>query len=724
MRLIPDSGILQLRGRTQWLRCAFRDSALVDDVVSLAPLRPAEESSAHADAAPGFAGMAFDRHCRLFHPQPEAARLEFVVWGKTSQLGVHEDIAHPFAISSAANDTADHAAPLPIKRPLALAADMNDYLYVADLDELAVWVVDAWQQELARRFDFTAAPLDLAACDGDVFLLLDDGTSWQLAPCEMPQRTAWPAIAGAQRLSVAKALNGGLFAWVVKGAGTSAAQLVPLHANAAPLPVPGCSDACSSAEDAEFGTLLVLAYSPGQDFQRMRVRAYASAPLPGLHAPGYDGRGIELAPDGRIAYWTSSGLRHAAPARTQYKCSGMVWGYALDSEHDQSSWGKMVVEACMPPGTSIKVWAYSRDELDFNDAMARTPPAGEALSAIVEPGATPLLPQAAWERIGAAPQNLFRDPSQRPLAPMPEDGFALYDAPLIVPPGRYLWLAFELTGTRSKSPRLLSVRVEYPGHDLLKMLPKTLWREQPERDFLFRYLMPIAAMLDEWQGVSSQRHRLLDARIAPGEALPWLASFVGLALEPCWPERVQRRMVAAAAGLFRTRGTLPSLKTMIEILSDDAEVLIIEHYRLRGGGVFGNEQANHSQAVLGVGFRVGGIIGEAGVQALDGVEVSQTEQDFDDFAHRFTVTVSAALSEAQLTCLRHLIELHKPAHTDFTLCTAASGMRVGLGLHVGVAAHIGDSSGFEQAILGDAALGAGFLLGRAELDGSARGGDQ
>jgi phage tail-like protein len=307
---------------------------------------------------------------------------------------------------------------------------------------------------------------------------------------------------------------------------------------------------------------------------------------------------------------------------------------------------------------------------------------------------------------------------------MTESGFARYDAPLIVPPGRYLWLAFELTGTRSKSPRLLSVRVAYPGHDLLRKLPKTLWRDQPERDFLFRYLMPIAAMLDEWESVSSLRHRLLDARIAPGEALPWLASFVGLAIDPCWPESVQRSMVAAAAGLFRTRGTVGSLKTMIEILSEGAEVLIVEHFRLRGGGVFGNEQVNHSQAVLGGGFRVGGIIGEASDQPLAGLDVNQAEQGFDDFAHRFTVTLGAALSEAQMTCLRRLIELHKPAHTDFTLCTAASGIRVGLGVHVGVAAHIGNRSGFEPAILGDAALGAGFLLGRAELDASTSGGDR
>ena len=171
-------------------------------------------------------------------------------------------------------------------------------------------------------------------------------------------------------------------------------------------------------------------------------------------------------------------------------------------------------------------------------------------------------------------------------------------------------------------------------------------------------------------------------------------------------------MVREAASLFRTRGTVASLRRMIEILTDDAKVVILENFRLRGGGVVGNDIVNESQAVLGVGFRVGGLIGDPQVQPLaDGEPV-----DFDDFAHRFTVTVVSALNEAQLACVRRLIELHKPAHTDFTLCTAQSGIRVGVGTHVGVSAVVGQGAGFEPAIVGEAALGAGFLLGRAELN--------
>ena len=81
-----------------------------------------------------------------------------------------------------------------------------------------------------------------------------------------------------------------------------------------------------------------------------------------------------------------------------------------------------------------------------------------------------------------------------------------------------------------------------------------------------------------------------------------------------------------------------------------------------------------------------------------------------------SVTVVAALDDAQLACVRRLIEHHKPAHTDFTLCTAASGIRAGVGAHVGISSVIGKSAGFETALVGEAVLGAGYLLGRPALD--------
>ncbi len=707
MRLIPDSGTRLLRGRAHWDRCALRDTVAIDDLVQLAPAAKAEAESPAVAFSGGYAGMAFDRHCRLFHPLPESGGVEFVLWGKTSALGVHETAPQPYAITAAGTEVDGRPSGELPKRPLALASDAADYLYLADPDSQAVWLIDVWQQEVARRIAFASAPLDLAACAGEVYVLLADGSTWQLTACGEPRRTLWPLLAGGERLTVSLAADGGRLAWVLRRPGQLDASLHALHLGKS-LALPYATDVASESEHPDFGTLLVVAQLPGDDFLRLRLRENQPNALPSLVAPYYDGRGIVLAPDCRIAYWTAQGLRHAAPARPRYRQHGVLFACALDAEHDQTRWGRLLVEACIPPGTSLRFRAFTRDDLDYSDAIGG---AG---------GDLPVLSQYDWENNQSDQrdaQALFHDPSQRPLAPAPANGFALYDAPVIAPPGRYLWLVFEFSGTRSKTPRLRSARVDYPGHDLLQKLPRTLWREPAARDFLFRYLMPLAATLDEWQAVAAERHRLLDPRIAPSEALAWLASFVALVLDPCWPEERQRRLIGEAARLFRTRGTLASLRRMIELISG-AEVVIIEHFRLRGGGVIGNPEVNASQAVLGVGYRVGGAIGDPRRQAL-ATDVAAPGDDFerfDDFAHRFTVSVVAALDAAQLACVRRLIEMHKPAHTDFALCTADSGLRAGVGAHLGISSVIGRSAGFETGVVGDAVLGAGYLLGRPELD--------
>jgi phage tail-like protein len=358
----------------------------------------------------------------------------------------------------------------------------------------------------------------------------------------------------------------------------------------------------------------------------------------------------------------------------------------------------------------VTVRCLTRDDLDYSDRQARTKPENDAdLTPIARPEATPLPSQAAAAASLQGPQPLFRDEHAPPLSTPPEDAFVSYDAPVQAPPGRFLWLVFDLRGASSKTPRLRSVRVEFPGHDLLQHLPKTLWREDRARDFLRRYLAPIAATLGEWGDASATRHRLLDPRIARADALEWLGSLVGLAIDPCWPERARRDMLRSAVRLFRIRGTPAGLCEMITILTG-AKVVIVELFKLRSGGVFGNPDARLSRSVLGAGFRVGGNVGATAPAALPAATPPE------DYAHRFTVIIVAQFSDEQLRCVRRLIETHKPAHTIFDVCLVNAGTRVGVGLHVGVAAVIGHNSGFDYATLGDSVLGKGYLLGRPSLE--------
>ncbi|MEK8086431.1 phage tail protein [Aquabacterium sp. A3] len=738
MRLTPDAATLWMRGLPHWRRCAFDGVALLGDDLVLAADPTAPAPAWPVAPAQRWTGMAFDTRCRLFRAMPQAgatdaeplADLAYVIWGQTSALGVHNATVHPLHLSGMGTEGAGDPGEVP-QHLVAVGVDAHDLLYATDPVRRAVWVIDPWQREVSRRIEFTAIPLDVATCGDAVFVLTDDGQVWQLSACEAPQAMPWPRRAGAVRLTVSRAVQaldagaqamgaGPWLAWVLVNPGAALSRVHALH-NGSAVTVADALDLVSGDDDARLGTPLTLAMTPGQDFVQLRwLGAQPTVQGAGLSAPGYDDTGIALAPDGRVAYWSPGGLRHASPARARYRTRGQVLGFALDSGHDQRSWGAVRVQACVPQGTELRVWMVTRDELDHTDPVPHTAPVGALpdFTDVPEPERTPLVSSLSWAlQLTQTPQGhaLYRDTHQPRLLDAPDEGMQWFEVPVMAPPGRYLWVMLELRGTRHKSPKVRAVQVQHPGHRWLQQLPRTLWHEPASRDFLHRYLMPLARLLDDWDRSAAERHRLLDPRITPAEALPWLGRFVGLAMDPCWPEAVQRQLVGEAARLFRTRGTVASLKRMIGILVGDAEVVLLEHYRLRGGGVMGNEAARESQAVLGAGFRVGGLIGEPNTRPLADTEPVR----FDDFAHRFTVVIATVLTEAQRACVERLIELHKPAHTAFTLCTVQGGLRLGLGSHLGVATVVGASGGFQPAITGEAALGQGFILGRPELDAPA-----
>ena len=229
------------------------------------------------------------------------------------------------------------------------------------------------------------------------------------------------------------------------------------------------------------------------------------------------------------------------------------------------------------------------------------------------------------------------------------------------------------------------LRAEHPSHDYLRRLPKTFTRDAAAASFLRRYLAMFEGFLGETEARGVERDLLLDPRSTRADCLPWLASFIGLVLDERWAEApsrgdgpvdARRDIVREAAWLFRYRGTLPGLKRFIELYVG-SPVLIIEHYRVRGIGaaVLGDEGAAFSSSIVGVGFRVGGAVGSETAVPLEG----SVADAFRTHAHRFTVLVPAALSEEQLDVVRHIIQVHRPAHTLFELCTAGAGMRVGRG---------------------------------------------
>ncbi len=174
----------------------------------------------------------------------------------------------------------------------------------------------------------------------------------------------------------------------------------------------------------------------------------------------------------------------------------------------------------------------------------------------------------------------------------------------------------------------------------LRYLPALYERD----DLMARFLM----LFESFWGPIEQRveHMQLyfDPQMAPGELLPWMASWLGLVLDEHWSEAQRRRLIASAASLYRLRGTPQGLLEYLSILGERTR--IIEH------------RANN--LVLGADSKLG----------------QSVALGTENVPHTFTVvlsgtTPSAAAGEAaveeRLRRVRAVIEAQKPAHTGYTV---------------------------------------------------------
>jgi phage tail-like protein len=425
----------------------------------------------------------------------------------------------------------------------------------------------------------------------------------------------------------------------------------------------------------------------------------------------------------RIGYWTAMGLRIAVAARLVHARRGRLTSYRLDSGAYQTEWGRVFVDACIPAGSELRLHAVVLDEADDEPTLARVPPQNVTRFSLRRPDLSPPMPPLS--RVPAADevrQRLHRRESGRELPwsePAADDRFVTYEAPVIASPGRFLWLSIELLGNTRVSPKIRCLRAEYPAHDYLNRLPRSFSRDPSAAAFLQRYLAMFEGFLGEIEARAVDRDLLVDPRSTRDDLLDWLAGFVGLVLDDAWADApapggrpaadVRRQYIEEAVWLFRSRGTLPGLKRFIEIYTG-VPVVVVEHYRLRGVGVavLGDNATAQASSVVGCGFRVGGAVAAQTAVPVAG----PTSDGWRTHAHRFTVIIPAAFSAAQLDVVRRIIDVHRPAHTLYDLCTVDAGMRVGKGLLAGLTSVIGRSGGWHSLQLGAGTLGRGTLVGR------------
>lgn len=716
----------------QWVRASHHQTAVegVDGDLLLSWEEPVAPTPADGEGCLA-RGLATDRLCRVYRLHPAA--VDRLVVGPTARGLDYVHLPDPLVIiggDEAPPEVGPDFVSVGVDAPedlVGIAIADDDRLFLADRAARTVSVIDIWSRRLLRTISVATPsrplrhPMGLTSRGAEVLAVVRRPAGLiRMTATRGPEEVPLPATIvdlppDAEPSRVAILRDGTPVILFHDGAGNG--WLVA--GGRPPREVGPVSDMVVDADG-----VVVLAPCPGPDgrawLRRLAPSTAGWVRSHPLDASGYDGNGLVVSSDGRVGYFTEAGFRLAVVGAVVYRTEGHCVTYRLDSGVPANRWGRLLLEACVPDGTSCLVGTVTSDD-EFETEVAHVAPEpADCVPAV--PSATPPLPP---DVLAPDPASVDSPLHRRPGPTTPwwpgSVAFATFEAPVMAPPGRFLWVTVRLRGNQRRTPSVRELRVERTSHSLLRRLPAVFSADGDQAEFLHRYLATFDGFLHDLDLRSGARDILVDPWGTPREALDWLGSFVGLVLDDRWAEAARRRLVAEIVPLYRRRGTVWALGRYISIFlaSDHAddldrpwvEPVIVEHFRLRGvgGPLLGENSTLSSRSVLGAGFRVGGSVGELDSRPLDPERDAQSA--FATHAHRFTVLIPQSLSAEQTAVIRHVLDTERPAHTAYEMCTVDAGMRAGKGLHIGISSIVGPTGAFEDAILDRTLLGRRGILG-------------
>jgi phage tail-like protein len=217
---------------------------------------------------------------------------------------------------------------------------------------------------------------------------------------------------------------------------------------------------------------------------------------------------------------------------------------AFDGGEPGCVWHRLMLDACLPPDTEVRVWSRAADD-----------EAGLALT--------------AWR----AEPPLYRrgDGSELPYMRHTDNvAYDTWELLLQEARGRYLQLRLRLAGNERSTPRLRALRIYYPRFSYLeRYLPAVYREERQAASFLDRWLANLEGFYTTIEDKIAAVQMLFDVRSAPAETLEWLACWFGVALDPAWDEARRRLFIAHAMAFFQYRGTIRGLQMALRLALDE-----------------------------------------------------------------------------------------------------------------------------------------------------------
>ena len=271
----------------------------------------------------------------------------------------------------------------------------------------------------------------------------------------------------------------------------------------------------------------------------------------------FGGKGLVSA-DGDVHYdLADAWYRITETPTAEYLESGVTETSAtipFDGHEPDCTWHRILFDASIPAGTRLEVESRAANDAD-------------------------LLTAQTWERepdpyLRAASSEV---PYHEPFVSRGDqaDGTGTWELLFQSARGRYLQLRLTFVGTRRNTPRVYAMRVHYPRFSYLReYLPSVYQDDADSASFLDRYLANVEGTFTELEGAVAQIQTLFDERTIDPTDLAWLASWVGLTLDPTLDVERQRLMIRHAVRIFAERGTLPglirALRLALDACPDDA----------------------------------------------------------------------------------------------------------------------------------------------------------
>jgi phage tail-like protein len=359
------------------------------------------------------------------------------------------------------------------------------------------------------------------------------------------------------------------------------------------------------------------------------------------------GRWVPLEPFGTCNRERAGVLRTPAGFGT-----GSVAGQPFDSGTPGCVWHRLFLDAEVPDGCAVSVAVRAADDAALLERL-------------------PFVPQPTPYLRGAGAELPFHDPwadVRRPVGARTGTWELLFQRAC----GRYLQLELTVTGTGRTGPSLRALRAWFPRFSYVQAyLPEAYQVDDDPDRFLERMLANPEGLLTEQEQRIESAWMLVDPSTAPVAALDWLASWMGLQLEPQWDTARRRFLLRNVHRLYRIRGTVGGLRALLRLYlgcSLDEDV------------VFAPLPLPDDPARI-----------------VEGAA-----------PHRFRVLVPFALDEDQAAMVGRIVEAARPAHAAFEV-RSHSGLLVVGEAQVGIDTLLGESPRFVPFQIGSTPVAAGVL---------------